>query len=121
MPLDGRGERNHNPHDWSSSSHSKEVEEAKADGNEPLALHNFRTASVSHREHATGTDTLTSDDTLTKTSSHLQNTRQVLGLHPTAPIVEEHDTREESDLWWPRVRLTLKEPFAEFFGVFIMV
>lgn len=56
-----------------------------------------------------------------KTSSNLQTARGRLGLHPTAPIVEEHDEAAHSDLWWPKVRMTLKEPFAEFFGVFIMV
>ena len=56
-----------------------------------------------------------------KTSHNLTNTRARLGHHPVAPIVEEHDEAPESDLWWPRIRLSLKEPFAEFFGVFIMV
>lgn len=56
-----------------------------------------------------------------KTSSNLQTTRQRLGLHPTAPVIEEHDEAAHSDLWWPKVRMTLKEPFAEFFGVFILV
>lgn len=56
-----------------------------------------------------------------KTSSTLQNTRGRLGLHPTAPVIEEHDYAEHSDLIWPKIRMTLKEPFAEFWGVFIMV
>ena len=56
-----------------------------------------------------------------KTSSNLQNTRTKLGLHPTAPIDEEHDEADHSDLWWPRVRMALKEPFAEFWGVFFMI
>lgn len=58
---------------------------------------------------------------LQKTSSGLRHARQYLGLHPNAPIIEEHDTAAHSDLWWPKLRLVLKEPFAEFFGVFIMV
>ena len=56
-----------------------------------------------------------------KTSSGLQGTRGKLGLHPTAPVIEEHDHADHSDLWWPRIRMSLKEPFAEFFGVFFMV
>lgn len=56
-----------------------------------------------------------------KTSSHIQGTRGKLGLHPTAPVVEEHDASDHSDLWWSRVRLSMKEPFAEFWGVFFMV
>ena len=56
-----------------------------------------------------------------KTSSTLHNTRGRLGLHPVAPIIEEHDAGEHSELWWSKVRLALKEPFAEFWGVFFMV
>lgn len=56
-----------------------------------------------------------------KTSSNLQAARGKLGLHPSAPVVEEHDTAEHSDLWWSQVRMSLKEPFAEFWGVFFMV
>ena len=56
-----------------------------------------------------------------KTSSNLHNTRGKLGLHPIAPVIEEHDAAEHSDLWWSQVRMSLKEPFAEFFGVFFMV
>lgn len=36
-------------------------------------------------------------------------------------MIEEHDEADHSDLWWPKVRLALKEPFAEFWGVFILV
>ena len=56
-----------------------------------------------------------------KTSSNLQSARTRLGLHPTAPVIAEHDTADHSDLWWSKVRMSLKEPFAEFFGVFFMV
>ncbi|KAK5175297.1 glycerol channel [Saxophila tyrrhenica] len=56
-----------------------------------------------------------------KTSTNLTNTRARLGLHPIAPVIEEHDESEHSDLLWPKIRMSLKEPFAEFFGVFIMV
>ncbi len=48
-----------------------------------------------------------------KTSNNLTNTRARLGLHPIAPIEEEHDEASHSDLMWPRIRLSLKEPFAE--------
>lgn len=58
---------------------------------------------------------------LLKTSSTLQNTRGRLGLHPIAPIVQEHDIADHSDLWWPKVRLSMKEPFAEFWGTFFLV
>lgn len=38
-----------------------------------------------------------------------------------APIEEEHDYAQHSDLLWPKIRMSLKEPLAEFFGVFILV
>lgn len=60
-------------------------------------------------------------DEPTRASSNLQNTRSLLGLHPQAPIDEEHDLSENSNLWWSKVRLALREPFAEFFGTFILV
>jgi aquaglyceroporin related protein, other eukaryote len=56
-----------------------------------------------------------------KTSSNWQTTRSRLGLHPTAPIHEDHDTAPHSDLLWSKIRLVLREPFAEFWGVFIMM
>lgn len=56
-----------------------------------------------------------------KTSSRLETTRSRLGLHPTAPIDEEHDRAEHSELLWSNIKIALREPFAEFFGVFIMV
>jgi len=92
---------------------------------DPLALHKLPTGQASHHEHAPAPSHPTADSgntlDLHKTSSALQGPRARLGLHPEAPVLEEHDTAEHSDLWWSKVRMTLKEPFAEFFGVFIMV
>ncbi|KAG9854315.1 aquaporin, partial [Aureobasidium melanogenum] len=60
--------------------------------------------------------------TTTSSSQGLQFTRsRLLGLHPHAPIAEEHDVTKYSSLWWSKVRLALREPFAEFFGVMILV
>lgn len=56
-----------------------------------------------------------------RTSSSAQRTRSVLGLHPQAPIDEEHDLGPQSELLWSRIRIVLREPFAEFWGVAIMV
>jgi aquaglyceroporin related protein len=47
--------------------------------------------------------------------------REKLGLHPTAPIHEDHDDIAHNELLWSRVKITLKEPFAEFWGTAIMV
>lgn len=44
-----------------------------------------------------------------------------MGLHPQAPLQEEHDEAEHNDLWWSKVKITLKEPFAEMWGTFILV
>ena len=56
-----------------------------------------------------------------KTSTNLSGTRTRLGLHPTAPVAEEHDIAEHSDLLWPKIRIAMKEPFAEFWGTFFLV
>lgn len=104
--------------------------------NDPLALHNIPTAPANAdgpAGHPTSPATTvtansnghalsaTSSD-LHKTSSHLHSVRTHLGLHPSAPVIEEHDLdTAHTDWFWPKARMTLKEPFAEFFGVFIMV
>lgn len=54
-------------------------------------------------------------------ASKLIGVRTALGLHAQAPVDEEHDLQEHHQLLWPRIRLALREPFAEFWGVFIMV
>lgn len=56
-----------------------------------------------------------------RTSSSAQKTRSALGLHPQTPIDEEHDHGPRSDLLWSKIRTVLREPFAEFWGVAIMV
>ena len=56
----------------------------------------------------------------TATSKH-SHFRAALGLHKTAPIDEEHDAAPHHENLWPRIRLVLRESFAEFWGVFIMI
>lgn len=56
-----------------------------------------------------------------RTSSTVHKARRALGLHPQAPIYEEHDIVEHADLRWTKLRAVLKEPLAEFFGVMVMV
>ena len=53
--------------------------------------------------------------------SNPTRTRTLLGLTAWAPLVDEHKDLEHHDLVWSRIRLALREPFAEFFGTFIMV
>jgi len=57
----------------------------------------------------------------TSGSSKLIGVRSALGLHAQAPVDKEHDQGLHHELLWPRIRLALREPFAEFWGVFIMV
>jgi aquaglyceroporin related protein len=45
--------------------------------------------------------------------------RTRIGLESEPPIVEGHHVHEQ--LAWSSIRYTLREPFAEFFGTFIMV
>jgi aquaglyceroporin related protein len=49
----------------------------------------------------------------------MSNVRTKLGLEAKAPILEGHEVHNY--LAWSKVRTTLREPFAEFFGTFIMV
>lgn len=47
--------------------------------------------------------------------------RSALGLPAKATIKEEHDQAPHQMLFWPRVRLVLREPFTEFWGTFILI
>lgn len=53
--------------------------------------------------------------------SKLSTFRSRFGLQPEAPLDEDHRDLAHHDLVWSRIRLTMREPFAEFFGTFIMV
>lgn len=62
-----------------------------------------------------------SNNSTDRTSSSLTRSRSIIGLHLDAPIDEEHDQGPASELLWLRIRAVLREPFAEFWGVAIMV
>lgn len=51
----------------------------------------------------------------------MRSHRASLGLHPNVPMHIDHVRHERNGLFWPRVRTTLREPFAEFWGVVIMI
>ena len=53
--------------------------------------------------------------------SHPRKTRALLGLADSAPLAEEHQDLDHHEYAWSRIRLAFREPFAEFFGTFIMV
>lgn len=109
--------------DWSNSMSSAPTAHNKNSHD----LERFKSPTtlpdVEHNEHVAQEDGLetTPSGNLTKTSSGLAGTRSAMGLHPTAPIAEEHDMAEYQDLWWNKIRLAFREPFAEFFGTFILV
>ncbi len=102
------------------SSHEKDRHD-----DHPLALHNLPThvGSASHHEHVhdqalpSGEKQQHETLDLNRTSSTVHKARRVLGLHPQAPILEEHDTAEHAHLRWTKARAVLKEPLAEFFGM----
>jgi aquaglyceroporin related protein len=82
---------------------------------------------TSHLSYTSSTQPLTqalteqSASSADRTSSSLTRSRSIIGLHPEAPIDEEHDHGPASELLWSRIRTVLREPFAEFWGVAIMV
>jgi hypothetical protein len=47
--------------------------------------------------------------------------RARLGLKEKPPIDDSHDEHPHQELLWSRVRMTLREPFAEFWGTAVMV
>ncbi|KAL9117669.1 MAG: hypothetical protein Q9187_005793 [Circinaria calcarea] len=47
--------------------------------------------------------------------------RSTLGLNPNPPVDEQHLEQEQAKLRWGRIRIILREPFAEFWGTFILV
>ncbi|CAD0087751.1 unnamed protein product [Aureobasidium vineae] len=109
------------------TQHPDAVQSQSHDPDEdPMKLQKWSTRPGDHVEHigehgdAGGAPLNT--NTTTSSSQGLQFTRsKLLGLHPHAPIAEEHDATPYSSLWWSKVRLALREPFAEFFGVMILV
>lgn len=52
-------------------------------------------------------------------TSKISTVRTYMGLTPEAPIVEGHEVHHH--LAWSSIRVVLREPFAEFFGTFVMI
>jgi len=110
--------------DWSGSYDSAYMKNSNDYDQNPTRYDLKRESTVpdtQHHEHVPLPDGAPTGSSQTTASSGLQRTRAAIGLHPTAPVVSDHDFADESDLWWPRVRLALREPLAEFFGVVIMI
>jgi hypothetical protein len=72
------------------------------------------------KEHAEQAETLPVASRPTNSSSQ-HPIRQALGLHETPPIHEDHEDHEYQRLLWSRIRLTLRELFAELCGTAVMV
>ena len=77
------------------------------------ALHQVPTA------HTNDTGYSTKSKAELEHHSTLSTLRTKIGLEPEPPIVDGHDVHH--DLTWSSVRVMFREPFAEFFGTFVMV
>lgn len=114
--------------------------QAKAVGDGPTARRPSQLPDVEHREHArvptlspphenpmyqmatAGTsNSMNSTKTKAELDHHntLSSLRTKIGLEHEPPIVDGHEAHDH--LAWSSVRYMLREPFAEFFGTFIMV
>lgn len=67
------------------------------------------------------TESSNSSRTPVPASSTLQTPRAWMGLAPMATVDEELDHSEHNHFFWSKVKIALKEPFAEFWGTFILV
>ncbi len=89
-----------------------------------------RSPTLSHspqNNHFTKAPTANTENTTTSTKtreelehhSALSSIRTKIGLEPEPPILDVHQGHHH--LTWSSVRVIFREPFAEFFGVFIMI
>lgn len=58
---------------------------------------------------------------LQRVTSTLQGPRKWMGLQPTAPVAGDEEHAAHVHLGWSKTKLVFKEPFAEFWGTFILV
>lgn len=58
---------------------------------------------------------------LERVTSKLETPRKWMGLQPTAPVAGDPDHAAHAHLAWSQTKLAFKEPFAEFWGTFILV
>lgn len=77
--------------------------------------------SLMHAPTASTANTSTSMKTREELEHHsaLSSIRTKIGLEPEPPILDDHQVHDH--LTWSSVRVIFREPFAEFFGVFIMI
>jgi hypothetical protein len=105
---------------WQSMdpSENESYNKERPQGWSPTLNHHSQPAST---EHSPPLESKPERIVSKRTSSQMQKARGILGLHPSAPIDETHDLAPHQDLLWSRIRLALREPFAEFLGVFVLV
>lgn len=53
--------------------------------------------------------------------SNIHGYSEPLKAQLTSPVVIEHEPQPVKELLWTKIRTKFREPFAEFFGVFILI
>lgn len=77
---------------------------------------------IDHQEHAISVGSSSSSDIMAEKQSppndlpYAEHGAPIDHVGPQEEVVQAHP-----DLWWSRVRHTLREPFSEFFGTFILI
>jgi aquaglyceroporin related protein len=137
----GLTDPNDNIHNSDEAYQCHLEKQANAVGDGPTVRRPSNLPDVEHREHARSpslsppphqndlrhVSTARTNDTDHSSKSKadlehhstLSTVRTKIGLEPEPPIVDGHDVHH--DLAWSSLRVILREPFAEFFGTFIMV
>ena len=121
----------------SDSAYNRHLEKQfKAVGDGPTARRPSHLPDVEHHEHVPTLSHPSHENELHQVPTHqtnnsvksekeiehqrtLESLRTRIGLEPEPPIMDGHDVH--GYLTWSSIRVMFREPFAEFFGVFIMV
>lgn len=74
------------------------------------------TPPISHVEDMGGPDARYRQTSVVGEPPHAEHGPTIDHKIPEADVVQA-----QPDLWWSRTRRTLREPFAEFWGVFILI
>jgi aquaglyceroporin related protein len=137
QPTTGRGPALKGPNDTiqnSDAANAKHVGDASDTvGAGPSLQNSNNKDTVPDSEHVEDSHGLENNLTLRSTNTMssvrtkeaeehhtiLGSVRERVGLPPEPPIIEGHEVHEH--LAWSSVRVIFREPFAEFFGTFIMV
>jgi aquaglyceroporin related protein, other eukaryote len=102
----------------SNNSPKFEHFEHREDARSPATQnYNFSNASTTQTSNAV----VSSGKTHEELGHHiaLSTIRTKIGLEAEPPILDGHDTHHH--LTWSSIKVIFREPFAEFFGVFIMI